>query len=134
MATRCVQCGADSEQARILRDRIQSDKRKLHTIESHMRKHDKRNPSPPDMDCPVVRDNPIFHDNPYDAMDAYIHKDSTEIKASHGRRGTGNSHRDIRSLYRECQRRINAAESLLDKASAEVRVCTTPTWMVVLLY
>lgn len=123
----CARCGADSESVKVLRDRIQCDKRKLRTIESRMRRHDtsallssRKNATQPGPmgcmdDCTVVRDNPIFHDNTYDAMDAYIHDESLNV--THSKKG----HRDIKILYRECQRRIQAAESLLEKASAEVR-------------
>ena len=108
----------DQERVRALRDRIQSDKRQLQKLESKIRKHEllyetrtSHPVAPPPrhgLESTVIRDNPIFNDHVYDAMDAYMHDEPHK------------SRRNVQSLYRECQRRIQAAESLLEQASAEV--------------
>ena len=105
------------EQVKALRKRIESDKRQLHDLESQLHENNGIKSSSHIANWEVhLRDNPTFQDK-FDAMDSYFRPPSSYPLAS---KSQSNRSKMAKSLFKECQKRIRAAESLLEQANTEV--------------
>lgn len=126
----------NEERIKVLKDRIHADKLQLRRLESKInaaspvadvlstdmsKRHLPHHKPFPISEQTTLRNNPIFNQERYDAMDTYF---QDECHKHPLKRNTCKVHQ----LFEECQRRIRAAESLVEQASAEVcELCGLPS-------
>ena len=116
----CSHCPIQ-EQVRALKKRIESDKNHLQELESQLKESNGMKGTDSGANWEVhLRDNPTFQHR-FDAMDSYLGPPRSGLSAS---KPESKQSKRAKTLFKECQKRINAAEALLEQANSEVRCLT----------